>query len=1461
MISSGSNNTVPRVDAAIVTWQTNESNDDKEIVVYENSVAEIITDNDFDDMTPDVGSNSLVWLTPTAIQLRRDSGTISISPQGGCPELPRVKGDHIVWEVGCSSSFNEIMYWHDGTFTQITNNGYSDVRPETDGKTVVWYAESAVNQSAEIWKWRQGSEPTAVTSNLVWDVQPDVSGDAIVYSRDDGNDYEIILNVFGLEFQITDNGVNDLEPAIDGNRIVWQSGGNIRYAVISGLDTIVPVGACCVGSACSVISEADCALSNGQYLGDGVPCEVDACGAGPSENWPMFQHDAQRTGRTDTVVPNPPHRVWSVRKGSDAGSTEPIDSPIIGANNSILVPDDGPSNLAFDGNHKLLWRKTNHFVRDPGLARSDGNFFVISNDKLRKVDGLTGSDLCTFSANQSVNAVMDQEGNVYTYTSTADRVFKIAPDCSEVWFASIGDTVRSPIALGTNGSVYVNTDFSIINLDGTTGSELWTIPTPQKSRSPVIGPDDSVYFTVEPNHVWAYDADGNELWTHTFANPDLEVAEQNTSLPAIGSDGTLYVPVTHDNPNRRALIAIDTNGAELWTHVESEPNAKNVAPVIDGSGAIIFAANDELVAFETDGSERWRIPAGGTLEAAPAIGDDGAIYIVTLAGDLIIFDDGCPEDVFPSPQFEFNSVMFVGQDIDNLTVSSIKGFELGDDGMVTVLAGVSGSPDDAVFIQEAHTSGFAHFTAGDSLDGKMLDRVWLPRRDSVGNFVLPAQVGANRAMFLNGELLVSDLADAPIQVDDFWSPSFVDLNNNHEFVIFARRLGDQDYGFHKVNWLTQSLSPLIVDPGWEDFVPTRENGFGDDGRFIYAWADGLGFEIHDQTGRLFGNGDTIDGIPLHTVRNPSLTDDNSIVFRNTVSGGTGAVSIASNGVATSLFSLNDSISDIPTIEIDVLEVNPATGDFGSINRMLAGREGLFMAGEIVALENKTLIGGERVQSIDTSEFSTNRKGQVAFVATVENIGTALYVATPTQDLDSNFDGFVYLDDYAEFADCLDGPGEFAEPSCQIFDADNDCQIELEDAQALQLAFAVADCNDNDIPDLFEPDCNDNRQPDDCDIAAGDSLDLNENGIPDECEADCNYNDVPDDWDILLGTSLDCLANGVPDECESISDCNSNGVLDNCDISYGSSLDCNNNGNPDDCELQNNDCNANTVPDDCEESALITMQPLAQDVCIDEPVIFTVLAPDANTFQWKLDDNDVIDGDGIFGANTDTLSISNVQEFDAGVYTCEVSKGCIVVTTSPTTLGLLNTDASITSQPVPSIAACTGQTRLISVGTTGDELTFEWRKDGIALSDGGNISGVNTNQLMITNLSLADEANSPGYTCLVSDGGCFSEESNASTLQVVGPTFSAQPQDVVVDAGQPAAFTVGVSPPSGFSMFVQWHKNGSPLFNGGNISGVFTDTLSIGSTSLADEGSYSLRVLVIGANCVEFSNSAQLTVND
>ncbi len=141
----------------------------------------------------------------------------------------------------------------------------------------------------------------------------------------------------------------------------------------------------------------------------------------------------------------------------------------------------------------------------------------------------------------------------------------------------------------------------------------------------------------------------------------------------------------------------------------------------------------------------------------------------------------------------------------------------------------------------------------------------------------------------------------------------------------------------------------------------------------------------------------------------------------------------------------------------------------------------------------------------------------------------------------------------------------------------------------------ADCDGDGVGDRCEPDCNENGVPDDCDIAAGTSVDLDGNGTPDVCDgignstSDCNGNGDPDGIEVFFGVVPDCNGNGVPDSCDLaagvISDCNGNGIPDECDIVSGRTADVlppEGDGIPDDCQ---SDCNGNLLPDAGERTPL------------------------------------------------------------------------------------------------------------------------------------------------------------------------------------------------------------------------------------------------------------------------------------
>jgi len=97
---------------------------------------------------------------------------------------------------------------------------------------------------------------------------------------------------------------------------------------------------------------------------------------------------------------------------------------------------------------------------------------------------------------------------------------------------------------------------------------------------------------------------------------------------------------------------------------------------------------------------------------------------------------------------------------------------------------------------------------------------------------------------------------------------------------------------------------------------------------------------------------------------------------------------------------------------------------------------------------------------------------------------------------------------------------------------------------------------------------------------------------------------------------------------------------------------------------------------------------------------------------------------------------------------------------------------ITTQPKPQIIGY-GSAASFAVTATGTEpLAYQWKKEGIALSDGGRFAGANTPDLRITAAQVADLGD---YSCVVSNAG-GSTLSEPAALNLL-PTFllnSAKP---------------------------------------------------------------------------------------
>ncbi len=184
---------------------------------------------------------------------------------------------------------------------------------------------------------------------------------------------------------------------------------------------------------------------------------------------------------------------------------------------------------------------------------------------------------------------------------------------------------------------------------------------------------------------------------------------------------------------------------------------------------------------------------------------------------------------------------------------------------------------------------------------------------------------------------------------------------------------------------------------------------------------------------------------------------------------------------------------------------------------------------------------------------------------------------------------------------------------------------------------------------------------------------------------------------------------------------------------------------------------------------ITTPPSAQTVTEGAVVHFSVVAGGTAplSYHWRKDTVPLTDGGIVSGALTDTLTLSGVVAGvagDSGNYDVVVTNaaGSATSTAAALTVNPALVAPSITTQPTPQ-AAAVGTSASFSVGASGTApLTYQWRKDGAPLGDGGNISGATTATLTINPVSSGDVGN---YDVVVSNATPTTATSNAVALSL------------------------------------------------------------------------------------------------
>ena len=254
---------------------------------------------------------------------------------------------------------------------------------------------------------------------------------------------------------------------------------------------------------------------------------------------------------------------------------------------------------------------------------------------------------------------------------------------------------------------------------------------------------------------------------------------------------------------------------------------------------------------------------------------------------------------------------------------------------------------------------------------------------------------------------------------------------------------------------------------------------------------------------------------------------------------------------------------------------------------------------------------------------------------------------------------------------------------------------------------------------------------------------------------------------------------------------------------------------------------------------IVTEPQSQTVVLGATATFSVAATGTAPLMYQWSKN----GAAISGAASSSYTTPATLSADNGSsFTVTVTNVAGSQTSTAATL-TVNAPPTITTQP-QSQTVTVGATATFSVVATGTApLTYQWSKNGAAISGA-------TNSTYTTPATVSGDNGSTFTVKVTNVAG--SKMSTAATLTVnVPPAITSQPQSQSVTVGATATFSVvatGTTP-----LTYQWSKNGA------TISGATNSTYTTAATVSGDNGStFTVKVTNVAGS--KTSAAAILTVN-
>ncbi len=236
---------------------------------------------------------------------------------------------------------------------------------------------------------------------------------------------------------------------------------------------------------------------------------------------------------------------------------------------------------------------------------------------------------------------------------------------------------------------------------------------------------------------------------------------------------------------------------------------------------------------------------------------------------------------------------------------------------------------------------------------------------------------------------------------------------------------------------------------------------------------------------------------------------------------------------------------------------------------------------------------------------------------------------------------------------------------------------------------------------------------------------------------------------------------------------------------------------------------------------------------------------------------------ITGATSAIYRVTNADYSQSGAYRCLVFGTC-GTDTVPTEVAIIYVagPTQIVSSPDTVVVALGGRAEMeVEANVVGAPPTYQaeyqWYRGGVALVDGGRISGARSSRLVIEPVEAGDVG---GDYWVEVRGVCGVAEQRGYAIVAPEVRIVRQPGGGRFCVGSAVELSVEVELGGGAQgVEYRWRRNGQPLVDGGNVSGASSARLRIEPIGVGDGGRYDVVLRVYPGGGEVVSQGAEVVV--